>query len=64
MRAALSGLPGVDAGAAAVLLRCFDAPGFVGSLLAAGAEEASGRGGARSRDEVRAICSLSQQFCL
>lgn len=58
-RVALSGLPGVDASAAAVLLRCFDAPGFVGALLAAGAEEASGRGGARSRDEVCALCSVT-----
>ena len=52
VRVALSGLPGMDAGAAVALLRCFDAPGFVGALLAAGAEEASGRGGARTRDGV------------
>jgi len=42
----------MDAQAGAALLRCFDAPGYIGALLAAGAEEASGRGGS-SRAEVK-----------
>ncbi|KAK9841839.1 hypothetical protein WJX81_006512 [Elliptochloris bilobata] len=56
LRVTLSGLHGIDAGAAAALLRCYDAPGYVSALLAAIAEEASGRSGS-TRAGVQAPCA-------